>query len=133
MNENREHSIVEILGEDVFLWMTKSFDRETRLQDVPEEILERLSAVDITVRNYEEDRNSITAIALITFSFLLAQKDQRATDAPTNIALLKVLAKNEKARRAGEKELKNAYWDLPLYDLVTGDVGGEIRRRSPLA
>jgi hypothetical protein len=41
--------------------------------------------------------------------------------------LVKVLARNELARRRGERELRNRYWSAPLYELVTGEVGERIR------
>lgn len=132
MTGKKENPVVKALGEEIFRWLAETFDQRTRLGDVPDAVLDRLSAVDITVRNYEEDTNSITAIAVITFAFKLAQKAQHLHEALFNITLLKVLAKNEKAGRAGERELKNPYWDKPLYELITGEVGERIRSRFPL-
>ncbi len=132
MTAKNENSIVNSIGEETFWWMAETFDRKTRLSDIPAEVLDRLSAVDITVKNYEEDPPSITAIALITFAFKIAQKAQNPHGVLSNITLLKVLAKNEKSGRAGERELKNPYWNTPLYELITGEVGERIRSRFPL-
>lgn len=131
MTTKKENPIVKAIGGENFWWMAETFDRNTRLRDVPEEILDRLSAVDITVKNYEEDENSLTAIALITFSFKMAKKAQHPREALSNITLLKVLAKNEKAGRAGERGLANPYWETPLYELITGEVGQRIRKNFP--
>ncbi len=131
MNEKNENPIVRAIGEDIFWWMAETFDQKTRLRDLPDELLERLNIVDLAVRNYEEDVNSITAIALITFAYKLVGAAQRPHDAMSNIALLKVLAKNEKAARLEERELKSRYWAMPLYELITGEVGERIRGRFP--
>ena len=132
MTAKKENPVVKAIGEDIFWWMAETFDRKTRLRDIPDEVLDRLSAVDITVKNYEEDTNSITAIALITFAFKIAQKAQLPHEALSNITLLKVLAKNEKAGRAGKREMESPYWDSPLYELIAGEVGERIRSRFPL-
>ena len=127
MEVNSENQIVETIGKDIFHWMVNEFNKETRLQDVPGEILDHVQSVDITVRDFSQDRHAIIAIALITFSYRLANKVQQPRYGSNDILLLKVLARNERARRQGKKLSDNRLWDAPLYELVAGDVGERIR------
>ena len=108
-------------------WLSREFGRETTLYDMPDEILECAVSVDITLRDYSRDRNAIITIALITFAYRLAGKTQRPQDGANDIMLMKVLAKNEKRRRAGEKISENEPQHAPLYELITGEVGERIR------
>ena len=127
MNHQSKGDIVEIIGGDHFEWLSREFDRETRLRDVSDEILECISAVDITVRDYGRDRNAIISIALITFAYKMAEKVQYPKHGSNDILLVKVLAKNELSRRRGKRLSKNKLWEAPLYDLITGEVGKRIR------
>jgi len=109
------------------MWLSKEFNEETRLKDVPDEILECVSSVDITLRNYAGDRNAITSIALLTFAYKIGGKVQHPKYGSNDILLLKILAKNERSRRDGKKLSNNKLWDAPLFELITGEVGERIR------
>ena len=74
MNQRESNGIVDLIGRDIFEWLSTEFNNETRLKDIPEEILERVRSVDITLRDYTRDRNAITSIALITFAYKMAGK-----------------------------------------------------------
>jgi hypothetical protein len=41
--------------------------------------------------------------------------------------LVKVLAKKERARRASGDQSDQEAWHLPLFELITGEVGERIR------
>ena len=127
MEENYQNRIVETIGRDIFDWLVNQFNKETRLADVPEEILGRIGAVDITIRDFSRDRNAIITIALITFAYKMANKVQHPMYGSNDILLLKVLVKNETRKRKGEGLSGNDLWDAPLYDLITGEVGERIR------
>jgi hypothetical protein len=101
--------------------------RETRLKDLPEEILGRASAVDITLRDYSRDRNAVTAIALITFAYQLGGKRQNPRYGSNDLLLLKVLAQKEERRRTENKPYDHPGLELPLFELFTGEVGEAIR------
>ncbi|HDM09176.1 MAG: hypothetical protein JRI39_01730 [Deltaproteobacteria bacterium] len=120
-------NIVQIIGEDIFRWLVHQFDKGTALKDVPDEILERMASVGLPQGVYGSDHNSLTCIALLTFAYKLAGKEQSPKFAEKDMVLLKVLAKNELARRKGKKRLANPYWDHPLYELIVGEVGDRIR------
>ncbi|MBU2498681.1 MAG: hypothetical protein KKE57_07270 [Proteobacteria bacterium] len=126
MNREAGIGIVEIIGMENFEWLSKGFTPETRLRDIPDEILNRLSLVDIAVRDYSADRNAITAIALITFAYRMGGKTQSPQYGTNDILLLKVLAKNEILRREGN-QVAQELWELPLFELITGEVGEKIR------
>ena len=127
MNQEAKNGIVEMIGRDHFGWLANEFNEETRLKDVPQSILERAGSVDITIRDYGADQNAITSIALITFAYKMAGKVQQPKYGSNDILLLKVLAKNEKFRREGEKLSDNKLWDSPLYELITDEVGDRVR------
>ncbi len=127
MNLDPNNWIVEIIGKDCFEWLCKDFNLETRLKDIPDEILDYMGRVDITIRDYARDRSAITSIALITFAYKMAGKAQNPKYGSNDILLLKVLAKNEKYRREGKRLSKNRLWDAPLFELITGEVGEKIR------
>lgn len=127
MNQEPGKGIVEIIGRDSFMWLSKEFNEETRLKDIPDEILECVSSVDITLRDYAGDRNAITSIALITFAYKIGGKVQRPKYGSNDILLLKILTKNEISRRNGKKLSNNQLWDAPLFELITGEVGEKIR------
>ena len=127
MNQESGKGIVEIIGSDSFMWLSKEFKEETRLKDIPDEILECVSSVDITIRDYAGDRNAITSIALLTFAYKIAGKVQHPKYGSNDILLLKILAKNERSRRNGKKLSNNQLWDAPLFELITGEVGERIR------
>ena len=127
MNNESKNGIVEIIGGDCFEWLSQEFDRETRLKDIPDEILNPISSVDITIRDYTRDRNAIVSIALITFAYKMAEKVQHPKYGSNDILFLKVLAENERSRREGRKLSENKLWDAPLYELITGEVGERIR------
>jgi len=130
MNQERDKGIVEIIGKDSFMWLSKEFNEETRLKDIPDEILECVSSVDITLRDYAGDRNAITSIALITFAYKIEGKVQHPKYGSNDILLLKILAKNERSRRNGKELSNNRLWDAPLFELITGEVGERIRAKK---
>ncbi|MGE5840495.1 MAG: hypothetical protein ACM34H_11205 [Deltaproteobacteria bacterium] len=119
--------IVAMIGKENLRWLAAEFGRETRLRDVPEEVLDRASAVDITLRDYGRDRNAVTAIALITFAYQIGQRRQEPRYGSNDLLLLKVLAKKEKRRRAENVPYDHPGLDRPLFELVTGEVGEAIR------
>jgi len=127
MTQESKNEIVEIIGPECFGWLSREFDRETRLKDIPDEILALISSVDITIRDYAKDRGAIVSIALITFAYKMADKVQHPKYGSNDILLLKILAKNEVSRREGEKPSENELWDAPLHELITGEVGERIR------
>ena len=127
MNQGSGKGIVEIIGRDSFMWLSKEFNEETRLKDIPDEILECVSSVDITLRDSAGDRNAITSIALLTFAYKITGKVQHPKYGSNDILLLKILATNEKSRRNGKKLSNNQLWGAPLFDLITGEVGERIR------
>jgi hypothetical protein len=119
--------IVAMIGKGNLHWLATAFCRETRLKDLPEEILERACALDITLRDYSRDQNAVTAIALITFAYQVGGKRQEPQYGSNDLLLLKVLAKKEKHRRADNKPYDHPGLDLPLFELFTGEVGEAIR------
>jgi hypothetical protein len=127
MNQSGKSDIVEMIGQELFQWLSQTFSRKTTLREVPDDILERAQSIDITVRNYAADRNAITAIALITFAYRMANKVQHPKYGSNDLLLLKVLAKNEMRRRGGRSLSGNDMWGTPLYELITGEVGDKIR------
>jgi hypothetical protein len=120
--------IHDIIGTENFEWLARRFDSKTRLGDVPPQILERISAVDIAAKDFSTDRNAITAIALVTFAYGMAGKVQHPKYASHDILLVKVLAKKERQRRDGRGRSDHDAWDRPLFELITGEVGESIRR-----
>jgi hypothetical protein len=128
MSETRDSiDIVALIGKENLQWLATEFCRETRLRDLPEEILGRASSVDITLRDYSRDRKAVTAIALITFAYQLGGKRQEPRYGSNDLLLLKVLANKEKGRRAANKPYDHPGWNLPLFELFTGEVGEAIR------
>ena len=127
MNQDSSGGIVEIIGRENFQWLSGEFRPETKLKDVPYDILNRVSMVDVAIRDYGRDPNAITTIALITFAYRMGGKPQNPKYGTNDMLLLKVLAKNEISRRAGERLPQHDQWDLPLYELLTGEVGERIR------
>jgi hypothetical protein len=127
MNQRESNGIVDFIGRDIFEWLSAEFNNETRLKDIPEEILERVRSVDITLRDYTLDRNAITSIALITFAYKIAGKAQHPKYGSNDMLLLKVLAKNEKMKREGGDLSRHQLWEAPLYELLTEEVGERIR------
>ena len=119
--------VIAMIGKENLQWLATEFCRETKLGDLPEEILDRASSVDITLRDYSRDRNAVTAIALITFAYQLGGKRQEPRYGSNDLLLLKVLANREKSRRAENKPYDPPGLDLPLFELFTGEVGEAIR------
>lgn len=119
--------ILEAVGREALQWLSGEFNRNSTLKEIPDEILDRIASVDIRIRDYSSDRNSITSIALLTFAYRMANKVQEARSGPNDMLLLKVLAKAEKLRRQGKGHPQYEPWDLPLCDLVTGEIGDRIR------
>ena len=119
--------VLTMLGQENLQWLVAEFCRETNLKDLPKDILERASSVDITLRDYSSDRNAVTAIALITFAYQLGGKRQEPRYGSNDLLLLKVLANREKRRRAENKPYDHPGLDLPLFELFTGEVGEAIR------
>lgn len=128
MNQDLATQIHDIIGKENFEWLAKQFDVKTRLEDIPQEILERISVVDITAKDFYRDRNAITAIALVTFAYGMAGKVQHPKYASHDILLVKVLAKKEKERREGLGRPGHEALELPLFELITGEVGESIRK-----
>ncbi|MFH1349301.1 MAG: hypothetical protein ABII26_00025 [Pseudomonadota bacterium] len=127
MTHTPQNQIIEIMGREIFAWLSQAFQKETRLRDIPDEILDSIRSVDVTIRDYSRDRNAIIAIALITFAYKMANKVQQPRYGSNDILLLKVLAKNEIMRRKGGKLSDHSRWESPLYELITGEVGDKIR------
>ena len=119
--------IVEVIGNDSFQWLLNEFNKESTLRDIPEEILDRIASVDITIRDYARDRDAITSIALITFAYKMAGLAQQTQYGAKDLLLLKVFAKQEKMRRAGKSDAEHSMWETPLHELITGEVGKRIR------
>lgn len=119
--------VIAMIGKENLQWLATEFCRETKLADLPEEILDRASSVDIALRDYSRDRNAVTAIALITFAYQLGGKRQEPRYGSNDLLLLKVLAKREKLRRDEDKPHDHSGLDLPLFELFTGEVGEAIR------
>jgi hypothetical protein len=89
MNESGDTvDIVAMIGKENLQWLATEFSRSTGLKDLPEEILDRASSVDITIRDYSRDRNAVTAIALITFAYQLAGKSQEPRYGSNDLLLL---------------------------------------------
>ena len=122
-----KNPIIEAIGQGAFEWLVREFNRDTTLKDVPDEVLDRISSVDITVRNYASNRDAITSIAVITFAYKLANEAQKSQFGAKDILLLKILAKNEKLKREGKNHSRNRIWNAPLFELITGEVGERIR------
>jgi hypothetical protein len=123
------NEIVALIGPEDFRWLAEAFDKNTVIKDVPQTILDRVAAVDVTLRDYSKDPNGLTAIALITFAYRMADKSQAPHLGGKDILMVKVLAANELRRRGGDESgltLSNL-WDRPFYELVTGEVGERIR------
>ena len=127
MNDTAANPIVDLVGEEFFSWLTRTFSRKTTLMDVPAGILERISRVDVTRRDYASDPNAVTAIALLTFAYGMAGKRQEARHGSNDLMLVKVLSRGELARRSGESTSNNLFLRAPLHELITGDVGERIR------
>lgn len=127
MNDAQSNPIVDLVGAEAFAWLSRRFSRDTTLQDVPEDILERVSRMDATRRDLASDPDAVTGIALLTFAYTLAGKTQEARHGTNDLMLVKVLCRNELSRRQGARTLTNPYWKAPLYDLITGPVGEGIR------
>jgi hypothetical protein len=119
--------VVTMIGKENLQWLATEFSRETRLKDLPEEILDRACAVDITLRDYSRDRKAVTAIALITFAYQLGGKRQEPRYGSNDLLLLKVLAGREKRKRTENQPYDHPGMTLPLFELVTGEVGEAIR------
>ena len=132
MEQISPQTVLEILGASNLAWIAGEFDRSTLLKDIPETILERISNADITKRDYSGDQDGMTSIALLTFAYKMAGRAQEPKNGPRDILLLKVLAKNEKARRNGKRLSENPMWNAPIFELITGEVGERIRNMNIL-
>ena len=132
MNEARINDIVEIIGQGRFHWLAREFSRETRLRHLPDDLLDLLSSVDATLRDYGSDRAAVTSIALITFAYHMAGKAPHPAHGPNDMFLLKVLAKKEGERRQGKKLSDHERWDDPIYELIVGEVGERLRGAQDL-
>ncbi|RLC24512.1 MAG: hypothetical protein DRH56_06570 [Deltaproteobacteria bacterium] len=122
--------VVELIGRKSFEWLSREFTRSTTLRDLPDDILSAVASTDITVRDYASDPNAVTAIAVLTFAYRMADRVQEPHHGPGDILLLKVLARGERARREGSPGSRNRFRDLPLFELITGEVGERIRGMS---
>jgi hypothetical protein len=121
--------IVALIGHEAFRWLVEGFDENTVIKEIPKTILDRVAAVDVTLRDYSSDPNGVTAIALITFAYRLAGKSQAPHLGGKDILMVKVLAENELNRRKGNHSglTLSKLWEKPFYELVTGEVGERIR------
>jgi hypothetical protein len=122
-----KNGIVEAIGKDSFEWLQKKFDKKTTLKDLPDEILDRIASVDMAIRDYIGNKNAVISIALITFAYKMADMVQQPRFGPKDILLLKMLAQREKSRREGKTSLYPAQLDIPLFELITGELGDRIR------
>ena len=120
-------TVLEMIGESNLAWIAGEFNQSTILRDVPEDILDRISNADITKRDYSQDPDGMTSIAFLTFAYKMAGMVQEPKNGPRDILFLKVLGKNEKARRKGKSLSDNPMWNAPLFELITGEVGERIR------
>lgn len=119
--------IVEIIGEEIFGWLSSNFNGKTTLSEVPDDIIRTVASVDIAVKNYMEYPGSVTTIAFITFAYSLAGRRQMPSMGGKDILLMKVLAKREKDRREGRSVHNHPLWKAPIVELITGEVGERIR------
>jgi len=120
-------SILEAMGEASFRWLSKEFNERTTMKHIPDEILESLASTNMATRDYAADRNAIIAITMITFAYKMAGRVQLASQGPKDILLLKVLAKEERARRKGTGGFKKGPRGMPVFRIITGEVGELIR------
>jgi len=127
MTQEQQDPIVEMIGADRFAWLTNSFSRDTKLSDMPLDVLEVLSQLDAARRDLASDPNAITGIALLTFAYGMAGKRQEARHGSNDLMLVKIMARNELDRRSGKKRLENPMWSRPVVELITGEVGDRIR------
>jgi len=127
MTNGTANPIVDLIGLENFTWLCETFSKSTTLADVPSSILEPMSRAEATRRDLASEPNAVTAIALITFAYGLAEKTQHPHTGSNDLMLAKLLACNELDRRSGRKRLDNPLWGRPLYELITGRVGDRIR------
>jgi hypothetical protein len=127
--EGEMNEIVALIGPEDFRWLAEGFGKNTFIKDIPRTILERVAAVDVTLRDYTKDPNGLTAIALITFAYRMAGKAQVPHLGGKDILTVKVLAANELRHRGGDESALtlSELWGRPFYELVTGEVGERIR------
>jgi len=123
-----KNGIVEAIGKASFEWLQKKFDRKTTLKDLPDDMLARIASVDMATRDYISDKNAVLSIAVITFAYKMANKTQQPRFGAKDILLLKILAKREIKRRGKNSALYRGQMDLPLFELITGELGDRIRR-----
>jgi hypothetical protein len=123
------NEIVALIGAEDFRWLAEGFGKNTVIKDIPQSILDRVSAVDVTLRDYSQDSNGLTAIALITFAYRMAGMSQAPHLGGKDILMVKVLAANEVRRRKGHESglTVSKLWERPFYELVTGEVGERVR------
>lgn len=119
--------VVDVIGQDHFRWLATQFDRRTRLEDAPEDMVRRLAAIPVGIRDYGRDPNAVTGIALLAFTYRMAGGVPEARFGTKELLLLKVLAKHELLRRAGTARSDHALWSCPLFELITGKVGEHVR------
>ncbi|WP_028320121.1 hypothetical protein [Desulfatiglans anilini] len=127
-----ENPIVSLIGKESFRWLSGSFNQATLLAEVPYEILTAVAAIDVSTRDFGADRNAVTAIALVTFAYRLAGRRQQAHLGPRDLLLVKVLAKEELKRRDGRSAFLRVPEALPLFEIVTGEVGDRIRSMATI-
>ena len=123
----KQGSIEDFIGRDLFLWISREFEADTGLREIPGEIIDRISFLDITARDYHRDLNAVTAIALITFAYKRAGRHQDVRVGPKDLLLMKVLAKLERSRRRSGEQTCLSHIDRSLCEIVTGEIGDRIR------
>ena len=120
-------SVEDLIGRDLFLWISRVFNAQTTLNEIPDEIINRISSIDIASRAYQNDPKSLTAIAVITFAYKRAGRYQDMSVGPKDMLFMKVLAKKEKSRRKNAGPLSGHPFELPLCEIFAGEIGDRIR------
>ena len=125
---NEIDPVVRLIGEETFSWLCGTFDRRTTFCQLPGDLLDRLASLDPALRDYSQDRDAVTAIAMITFCYRMAGRRQPVRDAGKDLLLLKILALKEAAVREGAASPHRMMTRIPVCELITGEVGERIRK-----
>jgi len=120
-------AVEDFIGKDLFLWISREFNANTKLKEIPGEIIDRISLIDITSRDYQSDLNCVTAIALITFAYKRAGRYPDIHAGPKDLLLMKVLAKQERSRRRSPDQAGLYPAEQSFCEIFTGEIGSRIR------